>query len=132
MDDVPGIVRIVSSGLRRDMGELDLARAVTESACEVVLRIQDELERGVLTVTLVVVLDPDGEAGDRIGAILAEVARGIAQSVQVEIGTEGVRCNVIVCNESQSADAQRTVDFIVGDDGGFMAGATVDLLEGVR
>jgi hypothetical protein len=132
MDDVPGIVRIVSPELRRDMGELDLARAVTESACEVVLRIQDELERGVLTVTLVVVLDSDGEAGDRIGAILAEVARGIAQSVQVEIGTEGVRCNVIVCNESQSADAQRTVDFIVGGDGGFMAGATVDLLEGVR
>jgi len=59
--------------------------------------------------------------------LMTQVAIGVVQSLQFELGGEGTTTNVVVVNFDQVPDLQRTVDYFHGPGGGFVAGCTFDL-----
>lgn len=86
-------------------------------------------ETVILKVTVPAV---DGADVDRLAyhEALLEALRGIAGSMTLELAYTGLRVNVLIADEH--ADLDQTVDFLASDAGGFVAGATLDLREGVQ
>lgn len=58
---------------------------------------------------------------------MTEVATGVVQSVQFELGGQGTTTNLVVASADQIDDVQRTIDYFHGPDGGYVAGCTFDL-----
>jgi hypothetical protein len=59
--------------------------------------------------------------------LTTEVATGVVQSLQFELGAEGTTTNLVVSRVDQVEDVQLTVDYFHGPDGGFVAGCTFDI-----
>jgi len=102
--------------------------ACESSVVDLVQTIQECLPTERLTVASVW---PEGIAIDSSQAekamVMTEVAAGVVQSLQFELGVEGTTTNLVVVNSGQVQDLQRTVDYFHGPDGGFVAGCTFDL-----
>jgi len=98
------------------------------SVVNLVQAIQNSLPAERLTVAAVW---PERVASDSAAAetamLMTEVATGVVQSLQFELGGEGTTTNLVVMNVDQVRDLQRTVDYFHGSDGGFVAGCTFDL-----
>jgi hypothetical protein len=127
-----GVVWLSVDGLDDLGGDAGLARSVTATTLELVAALQRRLAAGETTVS-VAVSWPTADMTDegRVAAeVLTEVARGVVQSLLLESGAAGIRSNVIVCDADQEADLKDTLEFIGGPDGGYTAGATIDLRTG--
>jgi hypothetical protein len=115
-------------GLTAPMGHIVWLDTCESSVVDLVQTIQDCLPTERLTVAAVW---PEGAADDPTRAekarLMTEVATGVVQSLQFELGVEGTTTNVVVVNSGQVQDLQTTVDYFHGPDGGFVAGCTFDL-----
>lgn len=80
------------------------------------------------SLTIVAVWPDEDPTGTRLTSarLLTDIAVGVAQSLQLELGS-GIRSNVIIARENQQPDMQRTIQYFHGPDGGFVAGCSFDL-----
>lgn len=62
--------------------------------------------------------------------LVREIAIGIVQSAQLDVGVRGIRVNLIFGHDDQIHDINRTLKYFHGPDGGFVAGCTYDLRDG--
>ncbi len=109
-------------------GHVVWLEACRSSVVDLVHTIQDCLPTHRLTVAAVWPKDVAAHSSTAEKAMLmTEVATGVVQSLQFELGVEGTTVNVVVVNSDQVQDLQRTVDYFHGPDGGFVAGCTFDL-----
>ena len=116
------------AGLAAPTGHVVWLEACGGSVVDLVHTIQDCLPTHRLTVAAVWPQDVAAHSARAEKAMLmTEVATGVVQSLQFELGVEGTTVNVVVVNSDQLQDLQRTVDYFHGPDGGFVAGCTFDL-----
>ena len=61
--------------------------------------------------------------------LVRDISVGVIQSAQYDLGSRGIRVNLILCFEDQIKDINRTLKYFHGENGGFVAGCTFDLRE---
>ena len=70
------------------------------------------------------------DSANDYAVLVREIAIGIVQSAQLDLGIRGIRVNLILCHSNQIEDINRTLKYFHGPDGGYVAGCTFDLRDG--
>jgi hypothetical protein len=113
---------------------VDAAPASASDVTEAVVRLVADLQRAAASapavdagVAVTVVALDAGSADDQWGEALAAATTGVVQSLTREFPPAQVRLNVVRARRGQDDDVDEVVRTLTGPDGGFFAGALLDV-----
>lgn len=69
------------------------------------------------------------QSANEFASLVREIAIGVVQSAQLDVGVRKTRVNLVLCEEDQIEDVNRTLNYFHSDEGSFTVGCTFDLRE---
>jgi hypothetical protein len=120
MESPSGIVIRVRAEARADW-----VSQLTDSVVDLNAQVRRAFDDGQTPILIAVTCPGSDTLRSAPVDAFVEAVRGYAQAIALEM--PGSRCSVVVCNDGQDDDLDRTASMFFGPDGGFIAGALLDV-----